>query len=164
MKDQTCKTEQVIMMFLKTCVYKFDLLEDQWRETGECDMWWGHGCRKLQKKKTIFGRTAAISRKNCFFPPRKKCKNNCYRGKARNGKKWCFLEIIHFFQCFTFSAFPKNVHVFFSFFGGERGELSIFSTFCWMGFFHDFFPVFWLNRSRKERVHLLHFGLKICWD
>ena len=102
-----------------------------------------------KKKRYLEGPRPEVGR-IVFSRPEKNVKTIAIGEKPEMEKNDVFSKLSIFFQCFTFSAFPKNVHVFFLFWGG-RGELSIFSTFCWMGFFHDFFQYFGLiGPERKE--------------
>ena len=139
----------------------------------ESDMWWGHGCRKSQKKKHRYleGPRPEVGKMDIFSHPKKKWKKNGYSGKAGNGKKmdisrkypffhffsifgrksqkwiknWYFREISIFFHFFDFRHFPK-ISIFFPFFLGV-GNISIFFHFLggWEKIY--FFLFFWGGKN-----------------
>ena len=151
----------------------------------ESDMWWGHGCRKSQKKKHRYleGPRPEVGKMDIFSHPKKKWKKNGYSGKAGNGKKMdisrkypffsffldfrqekpemekklIFSRNIHFFPFFRFSAFPKNIH-FFPFFLGV-GNISIFFHFLggWEKIY--FFLFFWGGKNIS-----LFFNFFLGWE
>ena len=99
--------------------------------------WWP----EITKNRYLGAPRPEVGKIDIFFPPEKKTwKNNGYPGKARNGKKNdIFSKISIFYSFFTFSAFPKNIHVFsISFLGavgniyfpffGDRKNIVIFSS------------------------------------